>query len=247
MVPAIASAQDDATRERARALVAEAQAHEDGGRWVLAAQTYQQLYDLMSQAGLPRASVALWTSGSDLARVPGREREASDTLRRFLAESSALASDPEIAGYRAEAPRLIAELEARVGPSDANSLSDPQETPASSEPETRISPIGPVILGVGGAGLIAGLIVGAVSLSLDAQFRADCENLAMCPTRLRPEYDEMRAYSTAADVLMVASGIVAAGGLLLTLLLTEDLDEDAPVAGASCDFNGCFAIAQGSF
>ncbi|MGE3630429.1 MAG: hypothetical protein AB7P00_10970 [Sandaracinaceae bacterium] len=242
MVPALASAQDDATRERARALVAEAQAHEDGGRWVLAAQTYQQLYDLMSQAGLPRASVALWTAGSDLARVPGRERDASDILRRFLAESGALASDPEIAGYRAEAPRLIAELEARVAPGQVETRSSSDLQAPASHTETSISPVGPVILGVGAAAIVAGIIVGALGVAQDGDLAGQCPTRMDCPLDLESRYSEAQTLAGVGDGLWIGGAVVAAVGLVLTLVLTEERTEASTgttSVSVGCGPTGC--------
>ncbi|MGE0784390.1 MAG: hypothetical protein AB7S26_01780 [Sandaracinaceae bacterium] len=240
LLPTLAHAQSD-PRERARSLLAEAQAHEDAQRFALAAQTYLQLYDVMTQAGLPRASVALWTAGNDLARVPSRERDAIDSLRRFLAESTPLASDPEIARYRAEAPRLIAELEARVGGSSGGAAQ-----PGGGR-GTRISPVGPIVLSVGGAALIAGVILGAVSLALDGQFRESCPDLTMCSGENRAQYDEMRAISTAADVLMFGGGAIAVAGLVLTLVLTEEVDDERPTVAAVCTGDGCAASVAGRF
>ncbi|MGE0786593.1 MAG: hypothetical protein AB7S26_13055 [Sandaracinaceae bacterium] len=239
IVPAVASAQDNDTRERARALVAEAQAHEDGQRWALAAQTYQQLYQLMSQAGLPRASVALWTAGSNLARVPGREREASDALQRFLAESAALASDPEIAGYRAEAPRLIAELEARVGPGAPRG-----DLPAPAlHTETRMSPVGPVVLGVGAAAVVVGIIVGAFGVFQDDDLTGMCPTRLDCSPDLATRYSQAQTLAGVGDGLWIGGAVVAAVGLVLTLVLTEDDSEVSAgtTLAVGCGPSGCFA------
>ncbi|MGE0786800.1 MAG: hypothetical protein AB7S26_14105 [Sandaracinaceae bacterium] len=245
LIPRVASAQDEATRARARALVAEAHAHEDAQRWELAAQSYQRLYDLMSQARLPRASVALWTAGSDLARVPGREREASDELRRFLAQSGALAGDPEIAGYRAQAPQLIAQLEARAASSGATSSASSQDTSRGGGTTTSVSPVGPVVLAVGGAAVIAGVIVGIVSLDMASQLDADCTN-GVCPdtASVQSRLSVLSTLSVVADVLWISGAAIAAAGLVLTLVLT-DTSETAVSAG--CVGTGCMAEIRGTF
>ncbi|MGE3449627.1 MAG: hypothetical protein AB7H92_18825 [Microbacteriaceae bacterium] len=246
LVPSLARAQDDAARERARALFAEAQAHEDGQRWVLAAQTYRQLYDVMSQAGLPRASVALWTAGSDLARVPGREREASDNLRRFLAESGDLASDPEIARYRAEAPRLIAELEARAGPS-ASPTTPVDPPPQRTDGGATISPVGPILLGVGGAAVVAGIIMGAVAYAQGQTLLERCPTQIGCPSDLRDDEDAARTLAIAGDVTWITGALVAVAGLVLTLVLTDDGGDETTELRLESVPGGGVAALRGGF
>lgn len=254
LAPSAVRAQDE---DRARSLLAEAQGHEDEERYALAGQRYLELYDVMEGAEMERAPVALWSAGNALSRIPGQEEQAIDALRRFLDTSSALAAeDEQIRQWRTTSEGLIAELEARMPdelePQGSGGLDAPQGQAAPPPEETApeasggISPVGPVVLAIGGAALLAGVVVGAVSLVQDADFRDACDDLAMCPTALRPQYDEMRAFSTAADVLMVAGGAVALLGLVLTLTLTED--EDEPVtASAVCTSDGCFGAVGGTF
>ena len=253
LAPSAVHAQDD---DRARSLLAEAQGHEDEERYALAGQRYLELYDVMEGAEMERAPVALWSAGNALSRVPGQEREAIGALRRFLDTSSALAAeDEQIRQWRTTSEGLIAELEARIPdepePQGSEGLDAPQgDAPPppeySDEQAGHISPVGPVVLAVGGAALLAGVVIGAVSLVQDADFRDACDDLTMCPTALRPQYDEMRAFSTAADVLLVAGGAVAVLGLVLTLTLTDG--EDEPVAASAvCTGDGCYGSVGGTF
>ena len=221
----------------------------------MAAQRFLELYDVMHGADLPRAPVALWSAGLSLSELPGREEEALRVLRQFLSESTTLTDDAEVRDWRSEAVSLIDELEARApaaGTSASEELGAPDETsvtPDNPDEEStgRASPAGPVILAVGGVTLVVGVIVGAFSLSMDAAFRDECDDLTMCPTRLRPQYEEMRTFSTVADVLMVAGGAVAIAGLVLTLVLTEEDEPANATVSATCFGSGCLAIARGSF
>jgi hypothetical protein len=243
------ASEDEAARDEARRLLDEAQAHSDAGRHALAAETYLQMYDVMHRASLPRASIALFSAGRALAQVPGHEREARDTLQRFLRESTTLTDDAQVRDWRSDAVEQITELEARAPDESA------EETPAEAEAveaplprEESPSPLGPIVMGVGGATLLAGVIVGAFSLSMDAEFRDACGDLTMCPTALRPQYDEMRAFSAAADVLMVAGGVVAVLGLVLTLTISNgDQREPDVVVSGTCTGDGCLTAARGRF
>jgi len=242
--PASSLAQEPSGAARMERLRDEAQAHRRAGRHALAAERFLELHQAMSAEGHPRASVALWSAGRSFNELPGREAEAVEVLRRFLAESTALATDPEmgprVSQWRSEAVSMIEELEARAP--DARPPPSPASTPE--EPEQRPSPVGPVMLAGGGAILVTGVIVGAFALGQAAEFRDLCDDLSMCPTSLRPQYDEMRTYGMVADILMVAGGAIAAAGLVLTFVLTEDVEA---TASAACTTQGCFAFARGTF
>ena len=244
-------------RAEGRRLQTEARAHIQGERWALAATAFERLYELGRAHGLASAPIALWDMSLALMRIPGREREARDGFRRFLDESTALTDDDEVRDFRSGAVERIAELDARIGdaePSEPNATPAPAPEPEASVSSARASeahggvhPIGPVVLAVGGAALVAGVLIGAFSLGQASQFRGMCDDLSMCPTALRPQYDEMRALSAAADVLYVAGGITAALGLVLTLLVQEEPEERAVAMDFGCGPTGCRADIGGRF
>jgi hypothetical protein len=230
-----AQAQDDATETRARQLLAQAQAHYDGGRKALAAQTYLELYELLREAGHPRAPIALWNAGNTLTDVPGRERDAIETLRRFLDESTALTDDQDVRDWRSEAVSLIDELEARVGPEPhgaaTEQLSEPAEDARVAEPPDDmsgeeggggISPIGPIVLGVGIATAAVGGVLGALALVRDGELAGRCaERTCLDTPENRATNHEMRTLSIAADAMLVAGGLIAIGGIALVLVLND--------------------------
>jgi len=145
--------------------------------------------------------MVLFNLGRTLERIPGREGEARAAYRRVIEESL---GRPELEETMQMATVGLRELDARTGGGGHGSSGG-----------GTVSPVGPIVMSAGGAALVAGVIVGAFSLGMDAEFRDACADLTMCPTRLRPPYDEMRAYSTAADVLLVAGGAVAVLGVFL--------------------------------
>lgn len=242
------SGEDDGRLLEARGLFEQGEAHYEAGRYVLAAEAFQQAFEILTEQNHPRAAMVLINIGASLEEIAGREQEALDAYRRFLEEAS-----PDNSAAQEQVSRVrgrILELEARQqglresegGGGDGDDEGEPRDP---IEGGASISPVGPIVLGVGGAALVAGVIAGAFSLGLDSDFRNACDDLSMCPTELRPQYDEMRAVSTAADVLLVAGGIVAAAGLVLTFTLTEG--DSPPPVSAACTDDGCVAVVRGGF
>ncbi|MBX3275788.1 MAG: PEGA domain-containing protein [Sandaracinaceae bacterium] len=95
---------------------------------------------------------------------------------------------------------------------------------------------GPILLGIGGAALLAGGIVGGVALNEDAAFRTACPDLTACPPDTQPQFEAMRLLAGASDTLLVAGSITAIVGLILTLTLRES---ERGVAAAACGARGC--------
>lgn len=119
--------------------------------------------------------------------------------------------------------------------------SEPAESGAGEgDAGTNISPIGPIVLGVGAAALISGVIVGAVSLVRDGDLRSMCPN-GNCPEASRELYSEVMTLSNVADGLMISGAVVAVTGLLVTLLLEEGEDEPerSTQVEAGCQLHGC--------
>lgn len=206
-------------------------AHVQAQRWALAADSFRQIYELGRQHGVPRAPVALWDMGLALMRIPGREMEARDAFRRFLDESTTLTDDAQVRDWRSTALEHIAELEARVGA--ARSDGSGGGAGGGTQPGTTISPIGPIVLGVGLATVATGAVFGALALVREGELVTRCGGTACLNT---PEhhaiYDEMRLFGGVTDVLLVVGGLVAATGLVLTFTLTESAGGSAPRARA---------------
>lgn len=79
-----------------------------------------------------------------------------------------------------------------------------------SEPPPR-SPLLWVGLGVGGAGLVAGAVGGALSLARTASIKRQCPTLTTCPPSLQGDID---AANTLANVSNVGFGVAAAGAVI---------------------------------
>lgn len=239
---------DEATRTELARIRDEAIALDDAGRFALAAQRYLDLHAAMQRAGLPRAPVALWSAGLALTRVPGRERDARDTLQRFLDESTTLTDDAQIRDWRSTALEHIAELDARIG---ARS-SEPDEGSGDATAAPPIAAVGathvagPIVLGIGGAAIVAGLITGGVALGADSTFSDMCPSRTNCSEETRASYDEARTFGAVSDALWIGGTVIAVTGLLLTLFLREG-SEQVPTASAMCDEHGCIGSIAGGF
>ena len=110
---------------------------------------------------------------------------------------------------------------------------------------STVSPVGPTLLGVGGAALVAGLILGVVTLDQNSQLDARCPD-GVCPDtpELRDRESEMLTLSAVADALWIGGAVVAALGLVLTLVLEEEAET---TASARCGVWGCRAEIGGRF
>ncbi len=205
---------------------------------------------MLGAMGNPRAPVALWNVGLSLSRIPGREREARDTMQRFVDESTALASDPEVSGFRTQASERIAELNARLegggasaGP--APSAGEPAAGAGAPSSTSSLSPVGPIVLGAGGAMLIAGAIFGGIAIDQRDEFLSGCDaSGTTCPTAYRSWKDEIESLSLASDILLFGGAAVAVTGLILTLLLREE-SASSPSASLHCGAGGCMAFVRG--
>jgi len=262
LCPAAAHAQPDQEqlREQARQAFEQAQVHEQNERFALAAEGFLQAHALMEQAGRPDAPIILWNAGAALAHVPGREQDAIDLIARFLSETTHLADDGDeqraqrVRSWRSDAVSRLEELRARLAehePSDEGASGDERgESEPEPEPvelDTAPSPIGPVLLGVGGAALIAGAIVGGVLIADNDSLLARCD-AGNCPSEARAQAEDVQTLGLATDILLVTGALVAATGLVLTLVLHEDqVQDDVAAVSALCGYGGCSFTLHGSF
>lgn len=232
-----AAAQDMASpvAQEARRAFEEGRDHHNDRRYLLAAEAFERAYDLMHQAGLPNAAIILFNLGTSLDEIPGRERDARDAYARYLEE--ARPTDEASTERIALVQDRIRELDLRISAAAAGA---PQPTS-----EGAISPVGPIVLGAGGAALIASAIVAGVLAADNDAFLAMCDE-GVCPSSARASAEAVRDLAIATDVLWITGAVVAATGLVLTLLLREGGGEQTPVT-AGCGRDGCTLELRGAF
>ncbi len=257
--PSLVSAQgsaNDPRRAEARRLLETGQTQYEAHQYAESAATYMQAYDLLTQMGNNRAPLALWNAGHALSYVPGREAEARETLQRFLRESNGIADDAGVRDDRSHAVTLIGELETRIaasGGGGAQTQQEPADTSSESQAEAQpttpartepgMSPVGPIILGVGGAALLAGAILGGYALSEGDRIRNVCMGDSACFQREGASNIETLSITT--DVLLFGGAAIAVTGLILMFVLKEG--GSAERAALSCGPNGCIASLTGDF
>lgn len=243
---ASARAQDEeaesAQVSRARALFEEASQHHRDGRHALAADAFEEAYDLLAAEQHPGAALILYNLGASLAEIPGRECDAKAAYTRFLQEADA--SNPSVRENLRTVQQRIRELDARVGDCRESSAESPAG--AANEPSGGLSPVGPVLIGVGGAAVIAGVVVGALALMTDSDLSTRCggDTCADTPEH-RSMYDDLTLYAGMADGLLIGGAAIAALGVVLTLVLEGD--GDSPTVSAGCDGDQCAAVVRGTF
>ncbi|MCB9598384.1 MAG: PEGA domain-containing protein [Sandaracinaceae bacterium] len=106
----------------------------------------------------------------------------------------------------------------------ASPVTGPGERPPGYEPTPSgsgggsISPVGPILDGLGGAMLLTGLVTGLLTLDADSRLSAMCDG-----TRCYPEAEsilgERRTLAITTDVMLFGGATIAIVGVLLTVLL----------------------------
>lgn len=233
----------DARVSPARQAFEEGRDHFEDRRYRLAAESFQRAHELMREEGLPNAWMILYNLGTSLDEIPGREQEARDAYAGYLAEAER--SDSEPASRVALVRDRIRELDLTIAANAPSAVADeedegdevPVEAPAR-EPETVLSPVGPIVLGAGGALLLASAITGVVLAVENDSLLSSCER-GVCPASSRGHAEDVQGIAIATDVLWIGGAAVAATGLALTLLLRDVIAEDAPPVSAGCGATGC--------
>lgn len=225
--PSLASAQDEDPRvAEARRHFELGDEHFEAGRFALSAEEFQRAYGLMREAGHPNAPLVLFNVGRSMEEL-GRDDEARDAYREFLA------AEPD----NDELVQNARERLARLGGDGGG---------GGGEGGGSISPIGPIVMGAGGAALITGLILGGVALAQDGGVGDMCPSRMSCPDSLRGQYDDAQTLALVGDILWISGAVIAATGLVLTLVLHDDSGESA-TASMSCGPGGCGLSLEGSF
>ncbi len=196
--------------------------HDDFAR---AEAEFRRAYDLMR--GHPNQPLILVNIGRSVEQQGGRDSEALALYEQMLAETSELAEQNE--GAR-DARRIAQERSAALHARGVTSGGS-------------ISPIGPVVLGVGAAVAIAGAIVGGLALAERESVLSTCVD-SRCPPDVERDAAGIEELALAADALLFGGLAIAATGLILTLVLPGS---DRMQASASCGPTRCYATLEGRF
>lgn len=214
---AAAQEQESPALAEARARFQLAEQHYQRQEYASAMEEFERSYQLLASINHPRRHLILWNLGQT-AMSMSRERQALEHYRRYLAEA------PADAPNRAEAQSLVRELELRGQMDGGQSL----------------SPIGPIVLGVGGAAAITGAILGGLALAQHGEATARCTGIE-CPRDALAQMDGAATLANVSDGLLWGGLAVAAAGVVLTIVLRDG----APAATAACTGEGCVVIVGG--
>lgn len=224
-----ARAQDGDPRVvEARAHFERGEQHYASSQYALAAQEFQLSHELLRAANHQNAGMVLFNVGRSLQELGGHDAEAREAYAGFLAEAPVNAETQEMIRT---AQGHMRELDARLAGSGGQGAS---AAPPPSRSSGGISPIGPILLGVGGAALISGLVMVGVAYGQDQDHIGACPERIGCDEALRSDVDATRGLAIAGDVVWIAGAAIAAIGLVLTFVLQEG----ASNAEASLDLQG---------
>ena len=213
--------QTDPKDQRAKDLFAKGDSAYAEGRYEEALASFQEAYTL---SGRPQL---LFNVSNALERL-GRYAEAVDALDRYLASGKAKDRDvvqkrlanlkKRVEEQKKEQERLTKEDEDKRAKADAEKKKpDDQPTPpppAPPPPEKSNTPIAPIVLvGVGGAALVAGGVFGILTLGARGDVKDGCKDTSaghLCSSDVSSSIDKEKTFGIVADVAF-ASGIVLVG------------------------------------
>jgi hypothetical protein len=168
--------------------------------------------------------------------VPGREREARDVIQRFLDESTALSNEPDVADFRSAAVARLAEVNARIESGG--------RAPDAPSQGGSVSPVGPIVIGVGAAAILASVITGVLALDASRASEEGCAD-GLCPPENEARHEDAVTLGNVTDGLLFPGIGIAAAGIILTLVLPGE-SGSAPLA-AACTVDGCVLSARARF
>ena len=241
------TADDD---EKARELFKQGDEHYKNGRYEEALAALKEAYELSGRTAL------LFNMANALEKL-GRYQEALNNLEAF-APHAPEARKQEIAERIATLREKIERAKpppeppppepprpeppppstpAPVGPPPISAPSPPAPVPDQPDETPVTATAGYVLLGVGGAGLVLGAILGGMALSARGDAEAQCEASATgmrCLADAQDALDDDKTFSLVADVGF-GVGIVAAltgGALVIYSLLSEPSEPTVSIAVA---------------
>lgn len=223
------ASEDEMTDARARARFRVGRELYATGQFAAAAVEFEAAYGL---SGRPELLYNIYLAHRDAQN----EEAALDALRNYLAlvpgapdrehlTARLAALEAEVQRMRedaaaADAERAAAEAELEAARRAAEEAGRPQYRHYAGETWTW------AILGVGGAAVIAGAVVGGVALSERSALDSNCVD-HLCPAGfgLEGRQSTISSLALASDVLIIGGAVLATTGLILGLTIGLDRDE----------------------
>ena len=218
------AAPDEERSARARAAFAQGRDAYTAGRFEVALVFFEEAYSLE-----PHAELLF-----NLANAHDRLGQLTEALRRYR-EYRAAIPEAENIEFVSRRIQLIEERMDATAEASVTRSSEPSPEPSASDPD-----LGPAIavLSIAGVVGLAGVGTGIGSFVVRDDIAADCVD-SVCPGSRRDDADTMQSLAIATDVLIGASLIGIAIGVVL--LLTADGGDEA---AAACGPAGCAAVIR---
>jgi len=218
----------------------------ESGSFREAAQSFERAYELSKRE-------VLWYNIFLAYRDAGDNANAATALRNYLTRVEQIDTRPQLEARLASLERLVQEEEQRKQreqeqPTESGQPTAQPETPeqqvaAELRPEAAVkqspSIVPYIVMGVGGAMIIGGVVTGAMASSKHSELEEKCPD-SMCDASLQSLADEGKTLALVADVLLFG-GIAAAGtGAVLWFLNNNQSSEESAVnAAVSCGPGAC--------
>lgn len=256
LVPSIGEAQDD---QHGRGVFRVAQAQYEAGQFLEAGRGFEEAYRLSARPQLLFNAYVAYRDGMDLENaaralrlylesdaVDSLEVSERDQLRarltsmeRSLAESAAArASSPPIGSETAQQPEV--ESNATDAPIAEVMIENHAEVSTADE-GFKPSPVGWIVLGIGGAMFVSGIVTGVLAADDYSTLRDRCPNGVCADSdELRDMRSRGETLSLATDIMLWGGLAVAATGTVLLFVLQDSKDREQPAFTAMCEPTGCY-------
>ncbi|MFK7984584.1 MAG: tol-pal system YbgF family protein [Sandaracinaceae bacterium] len=231
---------DDAAREHFRI----AQRYYDEGRFPEAASQFEEAYELSGRAELLYNAYIAHREANQLP-------DAAAMLEQYLNRVLDAPDRVNLEARLVQLQQTIAEDSEQQAALEAARARAEREAAARREAESQGEAWPWVILGVGGAAVIGGVVTGVLALSATNDLTSQCDEFNLCSLsqiEIDSLRDDARTLGLVTDVLLIGGATIAATGLVLGLLFGLGGDSEPDVeASAACTGTGCIANVQGSF
>jgi tetratricopeptide (TPR) repeat protein len=224
----------------------------ESGSFREAATSFERAYELSKRE-------VLWYNIFLAYRDAGDNAKAAEALRNYLTRVEQIDTRAQLEARLASLERLVQEEEQRKQQQAQQQQQTPDSTsqePAQEQtpqqqvadelalkPTAERSPsiVPYILMGVGGAMIIGGVVTGAMASSKHGELEDQCPDNRCDDPSLKSVADEGKTLALVADILLFG-GIAAAGtgGVLWFLNNNQSSSEEAPVSAAlSCGPRAC--------
>lgn len=217
---------DDSPESRARALFEEGVALREAAKWEEACVKFQAAHETFATGG-----TAL--SYADCEERHGNNANAKTLYEFILADPKSASNEERLAAARVrlDAVNKLLEEEAKKKPTPTVEpgpiVPRKPDAPATPSTKTKMNPVpGGVLLGVGGAILATGGILGGVALAGIGAVKDACDG-NVCPKDKEADADQAKALGIGADVCFGVGGAAAITGLVLLFTVRSNVEGGA--------------------